>query len=99
MKKLPYVPLASGRPFGSWVCLAATMLLFAPMWAAAWQAHAMACCTGEICPAHGHPGTKGTAKTQAATPDDASMACPHENQPDIVACQMSCCNQQDTPAT
>jgi hypothetical protein len=93
MKKLAYVPTAPGRLFGAWLCLVAAVLLWSPAWAAAWQAHAMACCTGTICP------TKGASKNQSAAQEDAPMECNHGSQTGLMACRMSCCHDQDHPLT
>jgi hypothetical protein len=98
MKKLGR-PIAPERLVGAWVCLAAAILLWAPVWAAAWQASGMACCTGTICAAHGHAGTKGTSKSQSAAQEDAPMECNHGSKTALMACRMSCCHDQDHPLT
>jgi hypothetical protein len=99
MKKLAYVPIAPGRLFGAWVCLVAAVLLWSPAWAAAWQMRGMTCCTGTICLAHGHAGTKGASKSQSTAQEDAPMECNHGSQTGLMACQMSCCHDHDHPLT
>lgn len=71
------------------MCLVATVLLWAPMWAAAWQANGMACCEGGMCAAHGHPGTK-QPKPQLTAPKESLMNCAHHGESEIVNCSMSC---------
>ena len=99
MKMSAHVPIAPGKLANAWVCLVAAMLLWAPDWAAAWQARGMACCTGSICPPHGHAGTKGISKTLSTMQQDTPMECNHGSQTGLMACQMSCCHNQDRPLT
>lgn len=99
MKKQGHVPIAPGRLLGAWVCLIAAILLWAPMWAVAWQASGMACCNGTMCLAHGHAGTEGAAKAQSATQEHTPRECNHASQTGLLTCQMSCCHEQDRLAT
>jgi hypothetical protein len=81
------------------VCLVAAFLLWAPVWAVAWQASGMTCCNGTMCLAHGHAGKEGAAKAQSAAQEHAPMECNHASQAGLMTCQMSCCHEQDRPAT
>jgi hypothetical protein len=81
------------------VCLVAAILLWAPVWAVAWQASGMACCNGTMCLAHGRAGTQGAGKAQSAAQERAPMECNHASQTGLMTCQMSCCHEQDRPAT
>lgn len=99
MKQRSYVPIAPGKHIGAWVCLVAAVLLWAPVWAAAWQASGMACCKGTMCLAHGHAGMEGASKGQSAAQEHTPMDCNHASQTGLMTCQMSCCQDQDRPAT
>ena len=81
------------------MCLVAAILLWAPGWAVAWQASGMTCCKGTMCLAHGHAGTEGAAKAQSAAQEHAPMECNHASQAVLMTCQMSCCHDQERPAT
>jgi hypothetical protein len=69
----------------AWFCLAAALLLFAPLAGAAWRAHAAACCTGDHCPIPEHHHSK--------TPAHGSD-CEHQTG-GMTACTMSCCQNAD----
>src|ERR1700739_4921081 len=99
MKQRLHVPVAPGRNLGAWVCLLAAMLLWAPAWGAAFQASRMTCCTGTMCLAHRHPETKSAPEAQSAAQERTPMECNHASQTGLVNCQMSCCHDQDRPAT
>jgi hypothetical protein len=71
--------------FSAWFCLAAALLLFAPLAGAAWNAHAAACCTGDHCPIPEHHHSK-------APTHDAE--CEHQTG-GMTACTMSCCQNAD----
>lgn len=88
------VRTAPGRMFGAWVCLLAVVLLWAPLWASTWQASGMACCSGNECPVHGHAAGRHAPKRQAAARENTPMECNHENRPGLMACRMSCCQDQ-----
>lgn len=89
MKLLAYVRIAFGRESGAWVCLVAVALLWAPVWAATWQAGAMACCHDNMCPTHGH------AKTNEQAPQ-TPINCDHHHG-NIPDCSMSCANETNPP--
>jgi hypothetical protein len=79
------------RVLGAWVCLLAAVFLFAPLAAATWSAHAMACCTGEYCPiaAHYH-------RQKAPAPQHSHMDCEHDVG-EMMNCSMSCCQNSEKP--
>ena len=60
-------PIAPGNRLRACVCLLAVLLLWTPLWAAAWQTHNMSCCTDGMCPLHGH-AHPAVPKPQAAEP-------------------------------
>jgi hypothetical protein len=78
------------RLLTAWVCLLAAVALYAPLAAAAWSAHSMACCTGDQCPiaAHHHQ------KKQASPHSD--MDCGHD-MVEMTTCSMSCCQNSENP--
>ena len=84
--------LAPGRKRSAWVCLFAALLLWTPLWAAAWQANAMACCNGSLCAAHGGPKTDPSARRP--TPP-ARVECQHQGNDKtykgLIDCSLSCC--------
>jgi len=75
----------------AWLCLLAAVALYAPLAAAAWSAHSMACCTGDQCPiaAHHHQ------KKQASSHSD--MDCGHDMGNEMMNCSMSCCQNSENP--
>jgi hypothetical protein len=77
----------------AWVCLLAAVALYAPLAAAAWSAHSMACCTGDQCPiaAHHHQ------KKQASPRSD--MDCGHDMGDALANCSMSCQNSENPIVT
>jgi hypothetical protein len=84
----------SFRVVGAWLCLAAAVLLWMPMLAAAWSAHVMACCDGKMCAAQGHSHGK-LAQQRAANETDAPMDCGHSQNGSLTSCAMSCCHEQE----
>ena len=88
-------PIAPGRVFAAWVCLLATLLLWTPMWASAWQANAMACCNGKQCAARGHSAAshKASASTKA-TDNEPGMQC-HPSGASLMPCSMACCQSPE----
>jgi hypothetical protein len=76
------------RSISACICLFAVVLLYAPLAAAAWSAHQMACCASGQCPipAHHHQ------KTPAAPANH--MDCGHE-MAGMTACSMSCCHDTE----
>jgi hypothetical protein len=95
MKEVVHVPIAPGRKMGAWVCLVAALLLWAPIWAMAFQASGMGCCTGGLCPAHGrHKANQAT--NQQSAPAETPMECEHHGdtgQQGAMKCSMSCCEE------
>jgi hypothetical protein len=90
METLRHFPFARGRIAGAWVCLTAVLLLGAPMLAAAWVAHTMACCAGSMCAAHGNGKAKPSGKHQAAK-EEAPLECAHASGSGMARCRISCC--------
>jgi len=88
---LPY-PGSAGRKPLALVCLLAVVLLWSPLWAAAWQAYHMDCCNGRLCPAHSR-----TARTVPTKPQTTSEECEHHggnSQPSgNMHCSMTCCHE------
>jgi len=78
------------RIAAAWVCLLTAVFLYAPLAAASWSAHAMACCTGDYCPIaqHHHP------KKQASP--HSEMDCGHDKG-EMMDCSMSCCQKSENP--
>jgi len=80
------------------VCLLAVFLLWAPAWAAAFQASEMACCTAGMCPLHGH-----TPKKSSHDPDTQKQGrpatCEHHGQKSAMDCSMACCHPADPAVT
>ena len=97
MKGAVHVPIAPGRKMGAWVCLLAAFLLWAPIWAMAFQASGMGCCTGSLCPAHGHPKAD-QATNQQSGPAENPMECEQhggrgQSHHGAMKCSMSCCHE------
>src|SRR4029077_4710281 len=59
------------------------------MWAAALQSNGLTCCSGSICPAHGHskPSQRRPEKT---SPVEVPMTCDHHGAGGLTDCAMSC---------
>ena len=82
---------------GAWVCLLAAFLLWAPVGALAFQASGIGCCTGGLCPAHGHQKTNQATDQQSALAE-TPMECEHaggsgQNHRGAMKCSMSCCQE------
>jgi len=78
------------RILAAWTCLFAAVFLYAPLAAAAWSAHAMACCTGDHCPIpQHHHGRKAPAQ-------HSHMDCEHD-MGEMMHCSMSCCQSSEKP--
>jgi len=92
------VPIAPGRKMGAWVCLAAVLLLWSPLWAAAWQANGMDCCSSGMCAAHDQAKPRSTNKN-ATTPAASPMDCGHESDGQTHAgmtkCSLACCHDSN----
>jgi hypothetical protein len=87
MKCSRHVPRAPGRMLSAVVCLVAVVLLWAPLWAAAWSG--MTCCTGRMCPIHGHSAPNHPRPVRAE-PEKTPMDCEHHSGNAIANCSMSC---------
>jgi hypothetical protein len=87
MARMREFPIAPGKKLGAWVCLFAAVLLWSPLWAAAWQANAMDCCSGGMCPIHGHTNHA----PQNNTPKQ-STPCDQHPGLGLIQCTMSCCH-------
>jgi len=98
MEPLRHAPIAPGKILGAWVCLAAAVLLWAPMWAAALQSNGLTCCNGSMCAAHGHskPSQRRPEKT---SPSEAPMACDHHGTDGLTDCAMSCSQESTSSLT
>jgi hypothetical protein len=101
MRSTPHV-LFTGRKFGVWVCLLAVLLLWTPLWAAAWQANGMACCADGLCPAHGHANVAQSEPQRAAAeepPGDCEHHGKNASHSELTKCSVSCCRETTTPFT
>ena len=98
MKTLRHFPIAPGRILGAWLCLLAVVLLWSPIYAAAWQAQGMACCSGGLCAAHGHPKQGQSHQHQPRT-SETPMDCEHHGDNTLMVCSMSCCHQSSSSLT
>lgn len=98
MRTSLHFPIAPGRTTGAWVCLLAVVLLWAPMYAAAWQTQGMACCGGGFCAAHEHPKPSQSHRRQAMA-REASTNCEHHGKGGFIACSMSCCHESGSSLT
>jgi hypothetical protein len=74
----------------AWVCLLTAWFLYAPLVAASWSAHAMACCTGDYCPIAQHHHQKKQASPHS------EMDCGHD-MGEMMDCSMSCCQVSENP--
>jgi len=92
MNRSLQAPIAPGRIFGAWVCLLAVMLLWSPMWAAAWHEKGMSCCADGMCLAHSHSKSHSTRPVDGAS-DESAMHCDHSGPSGIADCSMSCCHE------
>jgi len=80
-------PIAPGKKLGAWVCLLAAILLWSPLWAAAWQSNAMNCCADGMCPIHAH----ANQSSQNNMPKQ-STPCDHHSGLHLMQCSLSCCH-------
>src|SRR5215472_6655948 len=79
------------RSFLAWFCLAAVVLLYAPLGGAAWALYSAACCkSGSQCPIHGHH------HAQTPVNSEHTMDCSHDMEA-AARCSMSCCPNPDRP--
>jgi hypothetical protein len=94
MKELHRFPIAPGRKIGAWVCLIAALLLWSPLWAVAWQAHGMDCCTDGMCAAHGHTNSAPHHPRHSPSPAIPTN-CEHSNETELMQCSISCCPESE----
>ncbi len=92
MKRLRAIPIAPGK-LGAWVCLVAVVLLWAPMWAAAWPTDGMDCCKNGLCMALAH-SQSNPARPQQAGAKESPMDCAHHGGSGMANCSMSCCHER-----
>jgi hypothetical protein len=78
------------RIVAAWVCLLTAAFLYAPLAAASWSAHAMACCTGDYCPIAQHHHPKKPASPHS------EIDCGHD-MGEMMDCSMSCCPRSENP--
>jgi len=85
-------PIAPGRKIGAWVCLIAVVMLWSPLWAAAWQSAGINCCDNGMCaaqrhsnPSHQHP--------QRAKHQESPMNCERHDESGLTPCSMTCCQE------
>jgi hypothetical protein len=98
MTRMRHDSNAPGRRLGACVCLVAVILLWAPAWAAAFQAANTGCCDGAMCPLHGHAPKKSSGDADA--PKDAQPAmCEHHGRKAAMDCSMACCDPKDPVVT
>ena len=85
------VPMAPGKKLVAGVCLFAILMLWSPLWAAAWQARSMACCNSGLCPVHGYAHSP---QPTPQPPSDSAPDCGHHSatHKQAVNCSMSCCH-------
>jgi hypothetical protein len=77
------------RIVAGWVCLFAAAFLYAPLAAATWSAHAMACCSGNQCPIAAHHHRQNAPASQHSHVD-----CEHDVG-EMMNCSMSCCESSE----
>jgi hypothetical protein len=85
-------PIAPGRIFEAWVCIVAVVLLWSPLWAAAWHGAGMSCCADGMCMAHSHSKSQSPRSADGAS-DASPMDCDHSGPSGIADCSMSCCHE------
>ena len=88
-------PIAPGK-IGAWVCLFAVVMLWAPLWATAWQTDGMDCCKGGMCMAHGQGMTHRTSEDSGAKQESAPMDCGHVKHAGLTTCGMNCCHEEES---
>jgi len=74
------------------ICLLVVVLSYAPLAGAAWSSYQSACCTSKQCPLSEHHHRKAPASPAH------DMDCGHE-MPGMMACSMSCCQEQSISTT
>jgi len=98
MQQSLHVAKSPGRKLGASVCLLAVLLLWTPLWAAAWQASLTACCNRGLCAAHGGPKSDHPAAPRRATLPLAFEECAHadggQKHSGLMNCSLSCCQDE-----
>lgn len=98
MRRLRHFSKAPGNKVGACVCLVAVILLWAPLWASAFQASNMDCCNGAMCPLHGHAPKKSSNDANAGK-EAPLAACGHHSRNSAMDCKMACCHPTDPAVT
>ncbi len=91
MKRPRVIPIAPGK-LGAWVCLFAVILLWAPLWATAWQTDEMDCCKGGMCVAHRHSKPE-PARPQQTGGEETPMGCTGHGASGMSNCPIACCQE------
>jgi hypothetical protein len=86
------------KNFGAYLCLLAVILLWAPAWAAAFQAAQMACCTTGMCPLHGHV-PKRSSGDESGRKHTQTSECSHRQCQAAMDCNAACCHPSDPTVT
>ena len=97
MRQAPHLCDAPGNKVPACVCLVAVLLLWAPLWAAAYQAAGMACCNGAMCPLHGRMPKKNSHEGGPAKESPAT--CDHRAANAAMDCTIACCHPADQSVT
>ena len=98
MKPRARLSNAPGNKVAACVCLIAVLLLWAPLWASAFQAKSMACCDGAMCPLHGNAPKKNSQENNTAKETQPTM-CEHHARQAAMDCSVGCCHPADPAAT
>jgi len=102
MRRSLHLPIAPGKKTAASVCFLAVLLLWAPAWGTALQAHQMDCCAGGLCPAHGHQNKSGEPASNSHSAQPPINCDQHHTSPvssGISNCSLSCCHDSDRPTT
>ena len=97
MKRLRHVSNVPGNRAAACVCLLATLLLWSPLWAAAFHASELACCDGTMCPLHGHRPKKNPHEPAPA--EKSPSTCEHHGKTAAMDCTVTCCQPADSNVT
>ena len=97
MRRAPHRSNAPGNRVAACVCLLAAVLLWSPLWAAAFHASDMQCCNGAMCPLHGHMPKKGSQEPAPAK--ESPSNCEHHSKAPAMDCTVACCQTADSTVT
>ena len=97
MRRTPHLSNAPGNRAAACVCLLAAVLLWTPLWAAAFHATGMACCDGVMCPLHGHMPKKSSHEPAPAK--ESPSNCEHHSKAAAMDCTVACCQTADSTVT